>query len=97
MGIKRSNELTPPGRWEGFIGLDEWILPESQIEEVTLFFFFFFVFSRAAPVAYGGSQARSPIGTAATGPHTPQPQQRGIRAPSATCTTAHGNAGSSTH
>ena len=28
---------------------------------------FFFVFFRAAPVAYGGSQARSPIGAVAAG------------------------------
>ena len=31
-------------------------------------FFFFLVFSRAAPVAYGGSQARGLIGALATGP-----------------------------
>ena len=30
-----------------------------------LFFFFFFVFSRAAPVAYGGSQARGLTGAIA--------------------------------
>ena len=39
-----------------------------------IFFFFFFFFcllaiSRAAPVAYGGSQARGPIGAIATGLH----------------------------
>ena len=32
-----------------------------------IFFFFFFVFSRAAPVAYGGSQARDKIGAVAAG------------------------------
>ena len=31
--------------------------------------FFFFVFSRAAPVAYGGSQARGLIGATAAGLH----------------------------
>ena len=31
------------------------------------FFVFFFAFSRATLVAYGGSQARGPIGAAATG------------------------------
>ena len=31
------------------------------------FFFFFFVFSRAAPEAYGGSQARGLVGDVATG------------------------------
>ena len=66
---------------------------------VFLFFFSFCVFavSRAAPAAYGGSQARGLIGAVATGLHTPQPQQRGIRATSATYTAAHGNAGSLTH
>ena len=32
-----------------------------------LFFFSLFAFSRAAPVAYGGSQARGLIGAVATG------------------------------
>ena len=32
-----------------------------------LFIFYFFVFSRATPTAYGGSQARGPIGAVATG------------------------------
>ena len=31
------------------------------------YLFCLFVFSRAAPVAYGGSQARGPIGTVAAG------------------------------
>ena len=31
------------------------------------FFFFFMSFSRAAPAAYGGSQARGPIGAVAAG------------------------------
>ena len=34
-----------------------------------LFFFLFFFLSRAAPVAYGGSQAWGPIGTIAGGLH----------------------------
>ena len=35
------------------------------------FFFvlFCFVFSRAAPAAYGGTQARGPVGAVATGLH----------------------------
>ena len=33
------------------------------------FFFFFFAFFRAAPEAYGGSQARGPIGAIAAGLH----------------------------
>ena len=52
--------------------------------------------SWAAPAAYGDSQARGRIGAVAAKP-TPEPQQRGIRAASATYTTAHGNAGSLTH
>ena len=54
-------------------------------------FFCLFAFSRATPAAYGGSQARGLIGAVAT--HL----QRGIRAESATYTTAHGNARSLTH
>ena len=51
-----------------------------------LFFFFFwlFAFSRAASTAYGGSQARGLIRAVATGLHTPQLQQCGIQAASAT-------------
>ena len=51
--------------------------------------------SWAAPTAYGGSQARGRIGAVAAKP-TQGPQQRRIRAASATYTTAHGNAGSLT-
>ena len=39
-------------------------------------------------MAYGGSQARGQIGAAAAWP-TPQPQQHGIQAASATYTTVH--------
>ena len=49
--------------------------------------------SWAAPVAYGGSQARGPIGPVATGLcHSHSNAE--IQAASATYTTAHGNAGS---
>ena len=48
----------------------------------------------AAPMTYGGSQARGRIGAAAAG--QPQPQHQ-IQAPSATYTTAHGNTRSLTH
>ena len=51
---------------------------------------------RAEPVAYGGSQARGWIRAVACRP-TPQLQQHGMQALSATYTTAHGNAGSPTH
>ena len=63
--------------------------------------FFFFPF-KAAPMAYGGSQARGPIGATAAGLHhshrpTPQPQQCGIQPTSVTYTTAHGKARSLTY
>ena len=51
---------------------------------------FIFVFFRAAPTAYGGSQARGLNRSCSRWP-TPEPQQCGIHAPSATHTTAHGN------
>ena len=50
------------------------------------------VFSRAAPVAYGGSQARGLIGSVAAGL-----RQSLSNVGSATYTTAHSNAGSPTH
>ena len=65
---------------------------------IILFYFFcLFAFSRAAPVAYGGFQAKGPVGAAATVEPTPEPQQRRIQATSAIYTTAHGNAGPLTH
>ena len=74
-------------------------------------FLFYFCLFRAAPVAYGRSQASVWIGAVASSlppSHsnmgselclrpTPQPQQCGIRATSATYTRAHGNARSLTH
>ena len=63
---------------------------------IYLFIYCHFAFSRAAPEAYGGSQARDGIGAAAAKP-TPQLQQCGIPAMSVTHTTAHGNTGSLTH
>ena len=62
-------------------------------------FFFFFVFLPflgPLPVAHVGSQARGLIGAEAAGVGQ-RPQQLGIRAESATYTTAHGNARSLTH
>ena len=61
-----------------------------------ILFFCLFLFLWAAPAAYGGSQARDRIGAVAAG-STPEPQQRGIQAASATYTAAHGNAGWLTH
>ena len=63
---------------------------------VCMYLFSLFDFSRAAPAAYGGSQARGLIRAVAAKP-MPEPQQHGIRAVSATYTTAHGNARSVTH
>uniref|UniRef100_A0A8D1VYM5 Sec1 family domain containing 1 n=1 Tax=Sus scrofa TaxID=9823 RepID=A0A8D1VYM5_PIG len=42
-------------------------LAASAVTQVFFFFFDLFVFSRVALVAYGGSQARGPIGAVATG------------------------------
>ena len=59
------------------------------------FLFFFPVFSRAAPTAYGGFQARGSNRSCSRW-HMPETQQCGIQATSAKYTTAH-NAGSLTH
>ena len=56
----------------------------------------FFLLFRAAPMAYGSSQAKGSNRSCSCRP-TPGTQQRGIRAASATYTTVHGNAGSLTH
>ena len=72
----------------------------NMIDTNNIFIYLFiclFAISRAAPVAYGGSHARGLIGAVAAGLRTPEPQQHGIRAASATYTTTHGNAGSLTH
>ena len=55
---------------------------------LSFFFFFFLSFSRATPMAYGGSQARGLIRAVAVAY---------ARAESVAYTTAHGNAGSLTH
>ena len=54
------------------------------------FFFFFIVFFlfRSAPKAYGGSQAKGSNWSCSLWP-TPQPQQLGIQASSATYITVH--------
>ena len=57
---------------------------------VTIFFLCLFAFSRAAPAAYGCSQARGRVGAVATGLHQSHSN-------SGSYTTAHGNAGSLTH
>ena len=57
---------------------------------------FFFCLFRAAPEAYGDSQARGSHWSYSCQP-TPRPQPLGIRVTSAIYTTVHGNARSSTH
>ena len=59
------------------------------------FFLFLFCLFRAAPTAYGSSQARGLSGATVAAYDTSQ--QRQIQAVSVTYTTAHGNAGSLTH
>ena len=67
------------------------VLGQGGSSWVFLFFFFFFfclfAFSRAAPAAYGGSQARGRIRSCSHLP-IPQPQQCWIQAASATYITA---------
>ena len=68
--------------------------------DFNFFKFFNFCLFRAAPASYGTSQARGWIRAAGAGLDlslTPQPQQLGIQATSATYTAAHGHAGSLTH
>ena len=60
------------------------------------FCFVLFCLFRAAPTAYGGSQARGSNKSYSCQP-TPQPQQCEIQAETATYTTAHSNARSLTH
>ena len=40
---------------------------ETATKKATQIFFFFFCLFRAAPLAYGGSQARGPVGAVASG------------------------------
>ena len=68
----------------------------QRLSDSIFLFFCLFTFSRAAPMSYGGFQARGLIGCCSCRP-MPQPQQRGMWATSGTYTTAHGNAGSLTH
>ena len=63
--------------------------------QIAFFFFGLFAISWAALAAYGDSQARGRIGAAATGLH--QSHSNSGSEPSATYTTAHGNARSLTH
>ena len=77
------------------------MLSATRTVGLWVFFFFFllvfFVFSRATPTVYGGSQTRELIGAVAACLLQSHTQQFGIRAASATYSTAHGNLGSLTH
>ena len=80
--------------------------PESQIILPVFLFcccccfvfcFFFFVFSRAAPLACGGSQARGLIRAIVASLHQSHSNTESELHLRPTYTTAHGNAGSLTH
>ena len=68
------------------------------VDSKSIFFFFFWSFCHflGCSVAYGGSQGKGGIGAVGTSLHHSH-SNSGIRAVSATYTTAHGNAGSLTH
>ena len=54
------------------LGLHAFIHAFPHLQQMLIYLFiylFIFVFSRAAPEAYGGSQARGPIGAVAAGLH----------------------------
>ena len=72
---------------------------EKWRKNLFCFVLFCFLSFRAAPVAYGGSQARGKKkkNQSCICQPTPQPQQHQVQAASSTYTTAHGNAGSLTH
>ena len=76
------------GAQDSFIG--------SGRSDSLLFFFCLFAFSRAAPLAYGGPQARGLIEAVAAGLHQSH-SNWGIWAASVTYTIARGNTGSLTH
>ena len=69
--------------------------PTAPLSCLFIFYSYFLLF-RAAPVAYGSSQAKGLIGAVAAW-YMPQPQPHEIWASSATYTTAHSNARSLTH
>ena len=99
----RQNEQNKP--WLGHVldavAEEEWILFSKckmllckNIKLLALFFFFFGLsdISWAAPEAYGGSQARGPIGAVAAGLHQSHSNAGSEPHLRPTYTTAHGNA-----
>ena len=68
----------------------------AHVHYFSFFPFFFLLLFRATFMAYGGSQARGPIGAIAAGLHHSH-NNMGSEPPSVTYTTAHGNARSLTH
>ena len=93
-----------PPRWEAWNAPSE-TFPHTQLSpapQVAFFFSFFLFFFlsfdlfRAAPAAYGGSQAKGLIRAVTAGLRQSHSNRR-IRAASATYTTAQGNTGSLIH
>ena len=70
------------------------IQQSDSVLHIHIAILFFFCLFRAEPEAYGGSQARDPIGAVAASLRHSHSHSRYVRATSATYTTAHGNAGS---
>ena len=62
-----------------------------------IYYFYLFIFFRATPTAYGNSQARDQIGTAAASLCHSHSNARSIQATSKTYIAAHRNSGSLTH
>ena len=71
-------------------------LDSMTLNMYSFFSFFFFFFSRATPVAYGGSQTRGLIGATAAGRHHSH-SNMGSKPRLQTYTTAQGNTRSLTH
>ena len=86
-----STNILPPAMWD-YCGAQ--IFPNLNF---FFFFFFFFCIFRAAPAAYGGSQARGQIRAAAAGLHHSHSNAGSEPCVSSTYTITHGNARSLTH
>ena len=83
--------------WQAYPNLSSFNLNVHFLFNFFGLFAFLVCLFRAAPAAFGGSQARSRIGAVASHWPTLQKQEHGIRAASVTDTTAHNNARSLTH
>ena len=76
------------GPFELLEGRNEEYPNSPYLEIYIVFLLSFFFFFRATPMAYGGSQARDPVGAVAAGP-APQPQP--TPDPSRVCDLHHGS------